>query len=243
MSTFLFLNTKDRAEGTNEDATFNIPASQIYGGQQLTLESMQFPHMMYPISEERGNHIIYFYEAATPATIRQAMVAVNVNYDLTSFADAIEVAMLAAGTAATIVTVRDSVNLKLTLNGIAAPTIVDGPFSMHNEMGYDLTQGALLALTMANPVDLSGTKYIDVIARMGSHYSYNSTGTYTVLSRVPVLSNFGAAVLHNPSLKMGINVNSSMPSIRLSLRDDRGRKVQMGSNAFISYSFMLSAIE
>lgn len=241
MSSLIFLNTRDRDEGTNEDATFNLRSTQIYGSQQLTLESMQFPHMMYPISVERGNYIVYFIELPAPNTIKQAIIPVDVNYDLTTFAAAIEAAMTATGNATTVAI--DSINLKLTLNSVVPTYIVDGPFSIHNEMGYDLTQGVLAALTMANPVDLSGTKYIDVIARMGSHFSWNSTGTYSVLTRVPVLSNFGNAVLHNPSFKMGIPVNSSMPSVRLSLRDDRGRKVQLGSNAFISYSFMLSPIE
>jgi hypothetical protein len=245
MSRFIHLNTRDRNEGINGDATFYILSFRHTGVQQLTIESIQFPQMLYPFSVARQNYIIYFQEDGSDVVPLQAELQVDTDYNGATLSTEIADKMTAASTGGHTYTVTYSTSTKrftATTTGTSF-RLVDAEKSAHFELGYNIADPVFYnSLTFAFPVDVSGTKYVDLVSNIGSSANYNSSGTFSPIARIPLLESFGEAVIYSGSLRQNLRFNENDDVIRLQLRDDRGRLVDLPDNAHVSYSFSLQTV-
>jgi hypothetical protein len=242
MTSYLYFNTRDRDEGEfNDMATFYVNKSQLRGTKLLTLESISLQHTMVPFSPTRCNNILYV-QTTNDATTYEAVIPAN-NYNSTEFVTTLTSALDSATGDSWSVS-YDTQSGKLTLN-TNGPTfrIVSGECSAHAEVGWDLeiTGFQSGATVLHTPLNLSGTQYVDVVTNM-SGLSYNSTGTYTVLVRIPVRESFGEIIIYNSAFKHSIMTRGSMDQVTLGLRDDRGRRLGLDNNSYVSYAFMLENV-
>lgn len=239
-SHYIYLNTRDRDEGSNANAVFYIDKRTMPREFMLTLESIQFPHHMYPFSNERRATTIYWSED-TPATL-QASITINRNYTGSTLASELTSVMSAASSRTYTASYDiDTKKIKISVD-IGTFRILSGENDINSEIGFD--EGLVLASEVegSNPVDLSGTKYVDVVSSLGGGLNYNSTGAYSVLCRMPTSASFGEVVLYEPQLKHSIIGQNTNNSISIALRDDRGNYVQLGSNGYVGYAFQISRV-
>lgn len=242
-SHYLYLNTRDRDEGANNDAVFNIDKRTLPSQFVMTLESIQFPHHMYPLSAERGNTTVYFQEDGDSNTTFTAIPELNRNYNGTTLATELSAKLTAVsggGKTYTVAYDNDSKRFTISVNA-GTFRLVSGTLNMNSELGFDDRDEAFAgSITLRNPVDLSGTKYVDVVSTLGGNLNYVTSGSYTVIARMPTLASFGEVVLYEPSIRHSVSGVSNTPTMRISLRDDRGNLVQLGTNGYVSYAFQIT---
>ena len=241
-SHYIYLNTRDRDEGSNANSVFYVDKRTMPRTFMLTLESIQFPHHMYPFSNERRTTTVYFQEDFSTTTISNT-IEINRNYTGTTLAAELENAMSNASAKTYTVTYNiDTKRFRITVSS-GTFRFVDGEFDINYEIGFDVTtQSNFAALHEgANPIDLSGTKYVDVVSSLGGALNYNSTGSYSVLCRMPTQASFGEVVLYEPTMRHAIVGHNTNDTITLALRDDRGYYVQLGNNGHVGFAFQISA--
>jgi hypothetical protein len=240
MSSVIYLNTRDRDDGQNDNAIFYANKSQLSGYKKLTLESFSMQHSMYPFSPTRCNNIIYVQIAGITSTTYEAVIPAN-NYTSSQFTTELATQLNSAASGIWTVT-YDSQSGKLTITKNGTFRFVDGPCSGHAEVGYDLTDTVFeLSKVMHSPLNLSGTQYIDVVTNIAGS-SWNSTGTYTVLVRVPLSESFGDVIIYNANLKHSLMTRGSMTQLEFALRDDRGRRLGLDENSHVNYTFLLEEV-
>lgn len=240
---YLFFNTRDRNEGTNENSVFYIDKRSMPRDFMLTLESIQFPHHMYPFSSKRKNTTLYFQENGSSTTL-EAPLTLRTNYNAESLAIELKAKLEAAG-AETYTITYDNFSKRYTISSTGTFKIVDGEFNINAEIGHDVSQNSsfVSSLVLANPVDLSGTKYVDVISTLGGGLNYTTTGAYTVLARMPTVSSFGEVIFYEPTFTHSIVGHAATNTIGVALRDDRGFYIELSDNSYVSYSFQMKAIQ
>lgn len=231
---YIHLNTRDRESGTNQNATFSVRRGSLPEAFRATLESIQFPHQMYPFSTDRENTFLEVIESGTPKTV---VFDVNRNYTGTSLATELTTAMNAAMTGTVTVT-YDTETKKLTFVSTATFSFSAASTSL-NELGSPSTTVTATSHESRFPVDLSGTKYVDVVSTMGGHRNVCTTGPYGVLARMPALASFGEVVLYEPPQRHEVQCMLHGETLTIQLRDDRGRLVQLGDNGYVGYSFQI----
>lgn len=242
MSQFIYLNTRNKDEGINTDAIFHVTNGQLSGDRSLTLEGIQFPNQIQPISIARRNYLLYVDiegDAVYTSGIIQAAF-----YNDQTFQAAVEDALNASGAPGTFTVTVENGFMTIT-NDSENWRIVNGAASAHVEIGYDIENldyyTAAVPSTLPFHMDISGTKYVDIVSRMGG-LSWNSTGTYSVLTRVPITAAYGSVEFYNPPFRHSIQTSGSVSEIRLGLRDDRGFIVDLPNVCDISYSFVLENV-
>ena len=241
---YMYLHTFDRNNGTNADAEFIISGfNNLPSDMNLTLESLQFPNILFPFTELRRNYIIYFQVDQNENTTIQALLPrdrIFVNGG--DLATAVSAAMTTAvNNAYTFEASYDPNTLKLT---VSQPEhdfkFVDGPFTGHRELGYDLEKQTFeFQHTGETNVDISGTKYVDVLMTGTGVNNYTSGGSYDVFVRVPIDVAVGSMVFYEPRLKHSVKSGANQ-FLKLRLRDDRGLPVDLGFNSYVSYTFLIT---
>lgn len=239
MSHFVYLNTKDRDDGTNADAFFILnrisPRTRYY----LTIESIQIPHMAYPFSISRGNYQVTI--ELSEGGFEVITLPVDTDYNGTTLVDALN-AGVDPGLGITFSYDVSSKRITMT-RGANSFRIVNGDNSAHIELGYDVFNTSFYtSVIFSSPVDLSGTKYVDVICSLGGGFNYSSSGTSRPIARIPVRESFGEVILFEPRLKHSVLGKENTENIELQLRDDRGKFFDLKFNSYVSYSFMMEPI-
>ena len=181
--------------------------------------------------------------AGVTGTTYEAVIPTN-NYNATQFIAALKTALDSA-TGDTWTVTYDSQSGRMNMNS-GGPTwrIIDGECSAREEVGWNpsrtgFTSGA--ALTLPTPLDLSGTQYVDISTNIAGN-SYNSTGTYTTLVRIPVVQSFGEVIIYTSNFPHSLITRGSVDQINLQLRDDKGRRLNLQENSHVSYAIKLDRL-
>jgi len=246
MSTYLYFNTKDRDEGddTGQCAFFT---NSILGNRSayLSLVNVTIPVLFYPISRDRGNFALYFQEDGSTSTTYSLELITDNNPTGVSLAADLQAKMNAeSGKTYTVTYDLDTGKISIAVNS-GTFRIIDGPNSAHIEIGYNVDDSTFHSgsFELHYPVDISGTKYIDVVTNLGNQASWNSSGTYTVATRVPCVASFGEILIENLPLSQKIRSFSPINRISFSLRDDRGKLIYLGKNHSCSFTYVLEPVE
>ena len=246
MSEYLYFNTRDRNEGENNaDCIFYTNSLRGKRNSYISLVDFNLPITFYPISAQRQNHQIYLQEDGSTTTLTGTL-ATDTNYSGSTLASEVEDALNASGTAKTYAVAYDTPKGRLIIT-VSAGTFrfVNGINSAHIELGYDVAIPTYYATgkTLDYPVDVSGTKYIDIITNLGSTQSWNSTGTYQVTARVTSGASFGEVLQHSFMFPQDIRAHEGTDRFNFQLRDDKGKIIALGPNTHASYTFILRPAE
>lgn len=248
MSYYILLNTDDIVYGSSHDATWDLGSldTSNFEEYQLALHSCEFSNVIYPLNPDRRNYIVYYQEDNDPNTTIQAPFTIK-NYDGTTLATELATNLsFNSPNGYTYVVAFDAETKKLTIQeGAGDPfRIVDGPYSAHREIGMDLSVTAFqtTAFTLSDPIDVSGSKYVDLLSNVTSSNISSSTNS-NILYRIPLNVPFGSILFFQNSSDLFLNMNTeNIDAFSISLRDDRGLPVTLPSNVSISYVFKLKRL-
>jgi len=241
----IFVNTDDRASGTVSDAQWHLsselPATNLMN-YNLSLQTCEFAHLVYPFNSSRGNQILYWQEDSDAGTTYSATIPENA-YSGSGIATQLTTLMNAGtGNAYVYTWTYDSTSKRLTVSEASdsAFRIWSGVGNQdcNREIGFDKTDinFKTASFTLPWPVDLSGTKYVDILTNL-ANMNQSTTLTSNTLFRIPVTSSFGTIIFHQSFSDDSLYVaNDSLSSFRLQLRDDRGRRFILPENASVSYT-------
>lgn len=247
MSRAIHFNTADRDEGVNNaNCIFYRTDFRSFRNQDLTLIDMNVPITFYPISVYRHNYRLYLQEDGVTATTFVATLTTNTNYTGLTLATEVASALNGSGTGKTYTATYDLDTNRLTVTTSAGTfRLVDGTESAHEEVGYDVSDSAFYgtSFNFPYPIDVSGTKYIDVLTNVGSGSSWNSTGTYNITARVTNIASFGEILQHSFNFPLRMRMTQSSDRISFQLRDDRGYIIELGPNSHASFTFLLTPNE
>jgi hypothetical protein len=247
---YLFLDTRDRDSGTNQDARFSFNDSIREGPFYMILEKVQLPHVFYPFSTERHTTRLYVELSGTASDgIKEVGLAINRAYTADELSAELNQNLtntLPGDWAVTYNTTTGKFSIATSAQA-GSWRIVDGVDSIHREIGWDITrQTSFISFgppgtTGFDVADLSGTKYIDVITNLGGSSNYSS-GPVTPIARVPVEVPFGNMVFFVVDTLHRLD-GSASGTMQLQLRDDRGYTIQMGENHSVAYTFVLGSVD
>jgi hypothetical protein len=246
----IFMNTKDAVGGSKPyNATFIIP--QLTGSNlvryAISIDSVEFSNTAYPISAERQNNILYFQENnVTGVTYSGALTTQN--YNGNTFAVEVQsVLNNNTGNGYTYSVSYDSSTKKITISELGNNPFLllgssGGVDSVYREVGWldGDTVFKTAATEMAFPIDISGSKYVDVFSSLScNNVSTSSTGN--VLMRVPLTASFGDLQFFSNNVLDKISLNSdTFSNVRFSLRDDRGLTFVVSDYSNVSYTVKFS---
>lgn len=223
----------------------NLPVSNIQQ-YKVSLNQVSLNNSVYPINNDRANKI-YFQEANSTATTYSATLT-SQSYTGLTFASALQTAMNGATGNAYVYTVSyNSATKKLTISeaGNNPFRIVDGSKSVHREMGVNLFDTAFKssAYTLASPIDISGSKYVDLICNELRNPSYTSQGLVSIIARIPLNTDFGTTIYFEPSSSSEFLLMNELGSnLQFYLRDDRGNNFDLPFNHEVSLLFHFEKI-
>ena len=246
-SIYIFLNSDDRTTGEPHQPVFNLSsiASSNLLNYKLSLSTLEFPNSVYAINSVRNNNFLYFQEAGSTAATYSGTFT-ETEYTGATFATEVQsILNNNTGNAYTYTVSYSSTTKKLTISEGSNNQfrIVTGDSTAHREVGWDVvnvTDFKTAAYELSAPIDISGTKYIDVVSSIGNlnvSSSYNSN----IIFRCPVNSSFGDIIFYQNTDNSEMYIShDDFSEIRLDLRDDRGRPFQLPHNASASFVLRLS---
>lgn len=191
---------------------------------------------MYPISGERQNFRFKMQFSSTQA-IYDYDIPTDRDYTGTSFASTLQ--SIIRNDHANFSVLYDQNANKLTFQHSVSFRFLDTDADAYFEMGIIPSTTYSLFVVADNPVDLSGTKYVDVVTDLAHTTSFCSSGVYSPIARVPTRASFGEIVQYEPPFQSHLHSKDNTDQIRLQLRDDRGKLIDLGENGHVSYTFQL----
>jgi hypothetical protein len=247
LSSLIFLNTEDRITGTNSNATFflnQIQSSNILN-YSLAFENIEIINNVTPINATRANDTIYLQENNDTGTNYLATLNYT-DYTGTSFATEVQTKLNAAsGNGYTYTVTFDAASRKLTISeaGNNPFRIVNGERSAHRELGYDvsITDFQVASYTLPATIDISGTKFVDIVSNIGN-VNISSSTTSNIIYRVPIAASYGDINFFQASDNDPVYIsNDNLSEFTLFLRDDRGKEYDLPFNSPVSYTLRLVA--
>jgi hypothetical protein len=233
----LYFNTRDLITGTNQDAVFQPKTGVVTGEARITLSKVTMPFQAYPFSQVRNNLNVGINVGGVSY---QATITPDRTY--TGLEMAVELTTILTAAVGVGVTVTYDIPTNKLAVFVSSQNIYmeDLPGSAQNELGYATGSetSQFQGFTFPYPVDLSGTKYIDILATFVSSPIYSSSGSSALLARVPVDVSFGEALIYEPSIQQEARFYEN-EYMRLAIRDDRGCALQTFPNADIAYIITL----
>jgi hypothetical protein len=242
MSRYLYFNTKDRSGGVDGgDCYFETGQRYANKAYYLTLSNASIPIVFYPLSTYRKNYQLYLQEDGNTSVTTVVSLTTDKNYNGVTLAVEIDTQLnLASGK--TYGVSYDSEQSRFTVT-VSSGTFrfVSGANSAHIEVGYDVLDPTFhsTGFEFPYPIDVSGTKYIDIHTNLGSQNTWNSTGTFNVTSRIMCVASFGEVLqFENPVQEKRFSYDEN-DRIEFQLRDDRGHVIRFGNNHHCSFTFVI----
>lgn len=253
---YVYLNSKDQVRrGSFNNQAWEIEISQSFdrsvSGFLCSVQEMNFMNTHPTI--HKYNKYIYFVEngGATPnVTLTAALV--EGTYVIDDFALAVETALNAATGTATgytvtiddfsyqmIITQADGIDFTLQTSTDAGRAFDYTPYHI---MGYDTYQFKFATSLVGDGiVDLSGSKYIDIVTNLPTHNS--STNGRAPLLRVALDAppNTFFSFFNSDTDYLFVNDNG-INVIKIELFDDRGAPFVIANNSFISMTLKLVVV-
>ena len=244
MSTFLFLDSRDSIDrsianeftwlltGMNSMSTNNI---------NLSLDSFLMPFSRYVIHSL--NKYIYIKQNAGAT---QIAVLTEGNYTATTLCTEIKTRLDALGVLVYTVT-YNSTTQKITIS-VPIPDVfqlVDGSYNPYKVLGVDtdvFTTG-VSSYTTPYQVDLSGTKYIDVVCTSIPIQNSKSGDSYPVLFRIPCYVQIGSMLSWEDYNQRAIRVSPyQLDQLSIRLIDDQGNPYYLDKTHECSITVRLTPI-
>ncbi len=244
-TTDIFLSTRDGRSVYNYKDTWNIN-NQYYNdlrGFGISLVGMIFPNLVYPINEY--NQMIYLTDSDGNPNPKTVTIP-SANYTGATFGAAIKTALDAASLLTYTVSF-DSPTEKLTISVVGPDTceFTSGDNSAYEAMGFEdaLFSSGTSSITSDNPIEISGTPYIQVLTNfVGNNYS--SFTNSNVLTTVPVTESFGAWVFFsNRQTQNQYVTDARIHEIKMELRDAWGNPFKLPNNAYVQLTFRINSKE
>lgn len=243
MTSLLFLSTRDGQTNLNYNNfwTISLPRMNHMRGFRLALQNVEFVNAVYPINSNNQN--VYFSESGgatktavlTPNGYTGAQMATELKTQLES----------ANGTAITYTVTYDSQSKKFTITPSAGTiAFIDGVLNAYEELGFDSSNLAATAASQTSdfPVNLAGSRYVDVITNFAGHNHSVST-TSNVLVRVPLGVAFGEIVFYEPHTDDALFVNATqLNEVHVQLRDEKGYMYELPTNAHLSLTLKVQPV-
>lgn len=239
-SSYIFLNTDDSLNpNTPYDSSFNLNSKiNDLSSTKMALSTVQFSNTVYPINSFYNTFVCQENNALGTMTLT---LAPN-NYTGTQIASYLQTVMNAGTTQATVYTVSYNSQSKfLTFSGTNNFKILATSTCLR-ELGISSRGMSSPQITFIcdYPVELSGSRYIDVISNLSSK-SVSSNNYTNILVRIPLAVSFGEVVIYQSSAESSFTVfNQDLCAIDLRLIDDRNNQFILPANSPISYTFRMS---
>lgn len=229
-NSYIFLNT-DNGIGLNYDSNFNLNLSKSdFMANSISLMNVCFNNSVYPFSS--FNNTLTILEAANTLNLT---ITPN-NYTGNEMAAHLQTLLNAATLAAFVYTVSyNTQSKKLTISSTGTFTITGG--SSLNELGFVIYSSPVSLYNGNFPVNLAGSKYIDVISSLSTN-NISSNKYSNVLARIPLDGSFGS-IISWENEESYIDLMSDISNITLRLFDESGRPYRLPNNVSVSYTFKL----
>lgn len=243
MSSLVFLSTRNSLANENYNTFWQIsnPRLNYMGNFNISLQNVEFANSVYPFNQYNNN--IYFKESAVGVT-KTAVITPN-NYTPALLIVELKIQLEAAnGTATTYTVTYDAQTLKITITPSAGTfTFVAGINDAYEELGFDENLFVdAAAVTGDYPVQLSGSRYVDILTNF-SGVNYSVSGGSNVLVRVPLTVAFGNMVFYEPATDDKLfTATQRFDEIYVQLRDDRGNLWELPRNSHLSMTLKIDPI-
>lgn len=212
---------------------------------QVQLASIAIPHAVLPTN--RFNNRVYWQEAGSTAVTYEAIIPVGYYTDAATYLGALASVMtVASGNLYTFTGSFDSLTYRATVDAGAGNTFrfVEGDWSAYGQLGVQ--EGGNFAQTQigVSPMDLSGTKYLDIVTNLPTQ-SYNSRDTLNYgISRVHLHDVFGTMIFHTFDSDSYINVEGhGFTRFDLYLFDDEGNPFELPPGQHVSIELRILPVE
>lgn len=240
------LNSNDRTSGTtNFDCGFSInyPYYQDDASQyEVSILNMAFPFSAYPINQY--NNKVYISENGG-ATITVTLDTKA--YTWVTLSNELATKLTAASGVGNVYSVGYNSNTYLytvTAGGAAlAFAFVDGVNNTYSELGCPPLDTPLTVIPFTCPINIAGTRYVDVISNW-SGITYSTSTTASVLARIMVDVSFGYEVIYAPALPHKFIISAThIDNLFIQLRDDKGNPFLLPDNAPFSMVLQINKLK
>lgn len=249
MSRTLYLDSRDCVNANEPHrAQWSIPSLELSDLVQykIRVESFTLNNVVYPVN--RFYNKMTFEEDDGKATDTYTITLTNQDYTGSQLATEIASQMTTASTASLGFTYSGSYNsqtkkITITLTDglpntfrFTTPTLSNNAYRIAGFTSAGIT-GQILAVTQTSNsvIDLAGTKYLDIISRSLSTGNVSSSGTSSVLVRIPVSADFGSVLFYQNDNPEALTLrNDNLENVDIQVRDDEGNPYELDSNHHVS---------
>jgi len=236
-TSLVFLNTRDSRDVNNFNTSWTVEDPKLTNNPNtlIALQHMEFSNTVYPINAQ--NNIL----SITDDGGTDLLAVTPGSYTGTSLASAIAALMNGSATLSGAYTVvYDSLISRLLTFTIVGGT-VSFQFNAVDKNIYEETGILTLGTPFTslyeteNVLDISGTRYVDVIMPNFSTFNWTSTSTSAVLARIPIDVPFGFVLTYEAETDDNLFVSTrSLNEITMRLIDDHGRLWELPNNSHVS---------
>lgn len=238
MSSLVLLNSRDAhsSNSTNEDFNWiiNNPRFAILFGYKLGVEQVEIPNAVYPVNEYY-NKVSVLEGGGATLTVTMTSSNYTGTTIATHLAAILTTASAATGGTKTYTGTYDSYTKKITIASTGTFAYKSVANDAYELLGISTLTASVAASVVAdNPVNLSGSAYVDIITNFSSN-NWTSGYTSNVLERIPLTGSFGDVIQVQYPAKMPLQITGAgFTEFRCMLRDDRGNPWKLPSNMHIS---------
>lgn len=210
-------------------------------GYKVQVASVEFPHLVYPIRAGVNNAYTF-----SDGTLEYSGTVPEGSYTGSSMATALESSMNTVSGGSVYTVTYDLASKKLTL-AYSSGTLrfIACAADLYDELGFHsqmLAVNAGASVVADYPVQLSGTRYVDVFTNLRTMH-FSSGDTARPLCRIPMPAGFGYDVIHQPIVPvMAIIKDQVLNRIELLLRDDKGRSFILPPTSNFSLSMHIGSL-
>lgn len=218
----IYLNTKDSVTPDGTFFRWNLSSNVIRGKRnyQLALKSVQFPNAVYPINAYNNKLYVTLSGVTDVATITPGI------YSGLTLVAHLKTILDALAYAATFTVTYNTAQQNITITpsaGNFAIRIGTTTDTAAYILGVSSAQAGteVAAFTTANPLNIGGTVFVDVLSNVGVNH-VSSSFSSRVLCRIPIDVDFGVNVFWEPQQPIVMSLTSSdFDVFEIALRDDR----------------------
>jgi len=233
MSLNIYLNSKNKTFGNASDFEFqtNLNAVIRNSGFEVQLEEFTMPFLEYGVNSKNNTLIFEEKGAGTDITCTVAPGS----YDITSFLTVLKNALELNGVNTYSCTYNTNTK-KITIDaGADTFRLVSG--NLLNVIGFEPQTSFATNSIGSNPINLSGTAWIDVYSNLiTNNYSIVIRPAGTLLCRIPCNLSYGELIEYSSDFNHSFTVlnDESINNLRISLYDQNGELLELPDSAYCS---------
>lgn len=238
-TTLIMLDTRDSVnpdEPHNAHFNLNLKMNELTN-THMGLSQVQFSNTVYPIN---SNYNTLIYQENSGASTITLTIVPN-NYTGSQLATYLSINMSAATLNGITYTVTyDSQSKKLVFSLSVLNFRILPTSTCLLELGISKLGMTIAATSKIGdfPVELSGSKFIDVISNISCRH-ISSSDYSNILVRIPLNVGFGEVVIYEPTNPILFNIfQDNLSRVELRLIDDRRNLFVLPANSSVGYQFI-----